>query len=836
MKLTTDYLIVGSGAIGMAFADILVEESNATLIIIDKYPKPGGHWNHAYPFVRLHQPAAFYGVSSKELSNGKIDDKGLNKGYGNLSSLTEIMDYYSEVMHEQFLASGRVQYFPNCEYLGDHRFRSLTTGEEFQVAVQKKLVNATHLTTKVPSTHTPNFSREENVSFQPINELPQFLEGPDHYCVIGGGKTGMDAILYLLENNIPAHNISWAISRDSWVIDRATAQNTETFFSSSIGNQANQFEALAKASSLEDLFDRLEEKGVLMRLDKAVKPTQFHGATVSLEELKQLRKIKNIIRKGRVQHISKTTLSFHDGKHELPQNTHFVDCSATPISKEIDNLPIFQDKVIIPQTVRSYQPAFSAAFIAHVEVNYNTDKEKNALCGVVPLPDRDTDWLRGLAATMMNQLNWSSDKPLRQWMTENRLDGFSQLVRGADRTDAVKNEILSRLKNNALPAMMKLQQLIQELDTKENPPMKHPQFQVDKKLFFKHQLAEIPPANLVLEEGEVLVKIEQFAYTANNITYAATGDIIRYWEFFPAVGDKSEGMGVIPVWGFASVVATKSDEIPLGDRIYGYFPPASHLKMKPIKVQDERFFEGSAHRATLPMGYNLYRRVLNETGYNKAFDKERALLFPLYLTSFCLWDSLQENNWHGAEQIIVLSASSKTSIGLGYALEADPKAPKSIGLTSQRNEETVKKLSLWDDVLNYTKLNQIDHDIPTVIVDMSGNNELLAELHQLLGDKMQFTLKVGLTHWAKTNPKDGIINERSKFFFAPSHIEKRFKDWGPASFDQKVNAFMLVAASKTRQWIDFNEIQGLEALAKIHPEVCKGSRSPKEGIIVNLSE
>ena len=204
MKLTTDYLIIGSGAIGIAFADVLVEESDANLIIVDKYPKPGGHWNHAYPFVRLHQPAAFYGVSSKELSNGKIDDSGHNIGYGSLSSLEEIMDYYSAVMNEQFLPTGRVQYFPNSEYLGDYRFRSLETGEEFDVEVTKKLVNATHLTTKVPSIHIPNFTIAENVNFQSINALAEELTSPAHYCIIGGGKTGMDAIIYLQEKGIAA--------------------------------------------------------------------------------------------------------------------------------------------------------------------------------------------------------------------------------------------------------------------------------------------------------------------------------------------------------------------------------------------------------------------------------------------------------------------------------------------------------------------------------------------------------------------------------------------------------------------------------------------------------
>ena len=834
MNLTTDYLIVGSGAMGMAFADVLVEESDATLIIIDKNDTPGGHWNFAYPFVALHQPAAFYGVSSRELSSGTIDQDGLNEGFSSLSSLNEIQAYYKAIMEEQFIPSGRVQYFPKCEYLGNQQFKSLETGEIYTIDVQKKLVNATHLNTSVPATHTPNFSIDKNVNFKPINALPEELSGPEHYCIIGGGKTGMDAIVYLMENNIAAENISWVISRDSWVIDRATTQNTEAFFETSIGNQANQFEALVEATSIEDLFLRLEEKGVLMRVDKNYIPTQFHGATVSKKELAYLQKVGTFIRQGRVKHISGTTMTMDEGKHTCPNNTLFVDCSATPISKDLKNIPVFQDTTIIPQTVRSYQPAFSAAFVAYVELNYPNNKEKNKLCGVVPLPDRDTDWLRGLAATMRNQLTWGGDKPLREWMTKNRLDGFSQLVRGVDKTDTAKLNIIQRMKNNGLPAMMKLQQFIQELDQMEQKELNHPQFQVEKKLFFNYELAETPAENRSIDEGQILVKIDRFAYTANNITYAATGDVIRYWEFFPAAGDTQDHMGVIPVWGFADVIESKAEGIPVGDRIYGYFPPTAHLKMNPIKVQHERFFEGAEHRRTLPMGYNLYRRVNNESNYSREFDNDRALLFPLYLTSYCLWDSLQDQSWFGAKQVLVLSASSKTSIGLGYALQRDKESPKAIGVTSTRNLETVKNLGIWDEVTAYDQIDQMDPTIPTVIVDMSGNNEVLVALHNHFGEQMMFTLKVGLTHWAKANPNAGTNNKRSKFFFAPAHIEKRFQDWGPAGFDERVNRFFMEAVQKSKNWLEYNEMDGLEALAKVHPEVCKGTRSPKEGIIIKL--
>lgn len=834
MKLTTDYLIIGSGAMGMAFADVLVEESDASLIIVDKYPAPGGHWNHAYPFVALHQPAAFYGVSSRELSNGSTDTKGLNQGYANLSSLPEIKTYYKAVMEEQFLPSGRVQYFPNCEYIGNHQFKSIKTGEIYTVDVQNKLVNATHLTTKVPSIHTPNFSCSKDVHFQPINALPKQLTAPNHYCIIGGGKTGMDAIIYLLENTIAPESISWVISRDSWVIDRETTQNTEAFFEKSIGNQANQFEALAKATSLDNLFERLEHKGVLMRLDHKITPTQFHGATVSKKELDALRQVKNVIRLGHVIHIDKNRLQLDQGEYQCPENTLFVDCSATPIDKAIQNVPVFQEKTIVLQTVRSYQPAFSAAFIAHVEVNYDTDGVKNNYCGVVPLPDRDTDWLVGLAATMTNQINWSSDKSLRQWMTENRLDGFSHLVRGVDKADHARQTIIHRLKQNAFPAMIKLQKFIQEINLMSSTKMRHPQFQVNKKLFFKHELVEVPAKNKSIETGQILVKIDRFAYTANNITYAATGDLIRYWEFFPSVGEHKEQMGVIPVWGFADVVESKANGIAVGDRIYGYFPPTSHLKMNPIKVQEQRFFEGAKHRSSLPMGYNLYRRVNNEPSYNKKFDNDRALLFPLYLTSFCIWDSLQEKSWYQAKQIVVLSASSKTSIGLGYALKGDHNAPKSIGVTSQRNLESIGKMGVWNELITYEEVGNIDPSVPTLIVDMSGNKTILEQLHQQLGEQMKFTLKVGLTHWAEANTDTGTIDERNKFFFAPTHIEKRFQDWGPALFDEKVNAFFMETVKKTSTWLTYNEMKGLEALAKVHPDVCQGTRLPTEGIIIKL--
>ena len=360
------------------------------------------------------------------------------------------------------------------------------------------------------------------------------------------------------------------------------------------------------------------------------------------------------------------------------------------------------------------------------------------------------------------------------------------------------------------------------------------QFQVEKSKFINHTIEEVPEESLILEFGEIKVRIDLFSFTSNNITYAVSGEIIRYWDFFPPVGKQTAGWGVIPVWGFADVVESKAENIHVGDRIFGYFPPASHLKMKAGQVTEKRFVDVSEHRATLPPTYNLYRRVLSESNYNNEMDRDRALFYPLYITSFCLWDSLKENNWFGAKQIIILSASSKTSIGLAYGLHTDETAPKVVGVTSKRNLETVKKLGFYDEVHTYDQLDDVNCDIPSVIVDMSGNNTVLVTLHKLLEDQMKFTLKVGLTHWKDSNPNEGIIKERSKFFFAPSHIQKRIEDWGASEFDQKTARFLVDAVAETKNWLQYRDLNGLEELAALYPEVCNGTLAADQGLIVRM--
>ena len=461
--LETDYFIIGSGAMGMAFADVLLSETDASMIIVDQHQKPGGHWNDAYPFVRLHQPSAFYGVSSRELGTGQIEVGGLNDGLGELASGAEVIAYFDAVMRQQFLPSGRVQYFPMCNYTGNGEFTSIVNGKTHSVKYKIR-VDCTHLKTSVPSTHIPNFTIADGVRFMPLNDLPKVTEPPEGFVVIGAGKTGIDTCLWLLEHGVDPDDIRWIMPRDAWLIDRKNTQPSIEFFGDTMEAQAAQFESIANADSIEDMFDKLEACGYFLRIYTDTRPEMFHGATITQAEVKELRRIKNVVRLGRVSAIETDKIVLSKGEIPTTPNTLHIDCSARAIAN-FEMKPIFEEGLITPQMVRSYQPVFSAAFVAHIEASREGDAEKNRLCGVVPLPNHDTDYLRFTAAFMMNQYNWGQDKEIRNWLLENRLDGFSKLAKSISKDDTEKMAIMERLRDNSFPAMAKLQGFIAQLDS-----------------------------------------------------------------------------------------------------------------------------------------------------------------------------------------------------------------------------------------------------------------------------------------------------------------------------------------------------------------------------------
>ena len=334
-----------------------------------------------------------------------------------------------------------------------------------------------------------------------------------------------------------------------------------------------------------------------------------------------------------------------------------------------------------------------------------------------------------------------------------------------------------------------------------------------------------------IEDGEILVEVERFAFTANNISYAVVGEKLGYWNFFPV----DEDWGVIPVWGFAKVIESKHPEVNAGERLYGYWPMGTHVVMQPGKLRNDQLRETSAHRAELPAVYNSYARTSGEAHYDPSMDDERMLLLPLYATSYCLYDFLVANEFFGATRVIVPSASSKTAIGLAYALQDDLNAPTCVGMTSTSNRERVTELGLYDSVMDYADLLAIDSEQPTVIVDMSGNGSMLSELHRHLGANMRFTSNVGLTHYDAGQMGPDFIRERSSMFFAPGHIQKRAEEWGPGEFQKRAYAFWHSVAIRSRDWLTIERCRGVDRIQEVFERVRDGKVSPDTGLVVVLS-
>ncbi len=376
--------------------------------------------------------------------------------------------------------------------------------------------------------------------------------------------------------------------------------------------------------------------------------------------------------------------------------------------------------------------------------------------------------------------------------------------------------------------------------------MQASQFQVQEHDLEKFRLIHTPVPDL--QDGEILVSVERFAFTANNITYGIVGEKIGYWNFFPPANHntldvepetKDSKWGIIPVWGMAKVVESRNLEIKVGERLYGYFPMGSHLVMKPGRIKQTRFIDEVSHRAALPPVYNSYARLDYEDDYNPSMDNERALLFPLYATSYCLYDFLLANNWFEASrskdgQIIIPSASSKTAIGLAMALAGDSSdaCPTIIGVTSQKNLKDVSALQLYDQIHPYGEGDKISPQRPSVIIDMSGNGKVLNQLHQHLADNMLYCSNVGLTHYEDNQMGADFIRDRSEMFFAPGHIQKRAKEWGAGIFEQKALAFWRKSAVKSRDWLSIKEHKATDHLSSIYEATLAGRVRANEGNMI----
>ncbi|OMC46320.1 hypothetical protein A5745_12555 [Mycobacterium sp. IS-2888] len=463
--IEADYLVVGAGAMGMAFIDTLISETEARVVVVDRYHQPGGHWTTAYPFVRLHQPSAFYGVNSLRLGSDTIDQIGWNKGLYELATAGEVCAYYDHVMRQRFLPTGRVSYFPMSEYLGlqDGEGRFVTmAGTEYTVNVARRVVDATYMRVMVPSMRPPPYQVAPGIECVAPNHLPG-LGARERYVAVGAGKTGIDTCLWLLGQGIAPDRLTWIMPRDSWLLDRATIQPGSLLADQIKAAFTAQLRAVRDAESVEDLFARLEDAGALLRIDPAVRPTMYRCATVTRLELEQLRRISDIVRMGHVLRIDADEMVLDGGSLAMDRRALYIDCSADGAEKR-PATPIFDTGRITLQSVRGCQQIFSAALVGHVETAYRDDAVKNRLCVPLPHPDTDLDWLRIALADYGNQLRWMEDPDLTEWLAGARLDLFGHLMghllAPASAKPRVQDRILGMAKSALSATATKLDQLM----------------------------------------------------------------------------------------------------------------------------------------------------------------------------------------------------------------------------------------------------------------------------------------------------------------------------------------------------------------------------------------
>jgi hypothetical protein len=458
-EIETDYLVVGAGATGMAFADALVAESDADVVLVDRRHRPGGHWLDAYPFVRLHQPSAYYGVNSRVLGRNRVDDHGPNAGFYERATAAEIVEYFNRVLEDELVASGRVRFFAMSDYRGadadGHLFVSLLTGAPTRVRVRRKFVDATYIESSIPSRHTPGFVIDHDVRMVPPNDLVD-LGGPaSGFTIIGAGKTAMDTCNWLLDSGVDANQIRWIRPRDGWFFNRTYMQPLD-LVGSYMQLQARFVEHAANCDSSWSFIDGLEADDVMVRIDPSVQPTVFRGATVSRLELDSLRRIENVVRLGRVRRIGTQRVVFEN--EELPSDPDqvYVDCTAAGV-RPVEARPVFDGDRITMQYITIGIAPWSAATIAAVETSDRDDDDKNKLCPPVVFTGEASDVLRLAFAGMTGLLARGAEPDLGAWTESCRLNP----ARGAaDHLDDPRVQTaFQSLATNMGPALRNLEQL-----------------------------------------------------------------------------------------------------------------------------------------------------------------------------------------------------------------------------------------------------------------------------------------------------------------------------------------------------------------------------------------
>jgi len=410
--LEADYLVVGAGAMGMAFTDALIDHADVRVALVDRRHGVSGHWLEAYPFVRLHQASAFYGVASTRLG-GHLQERGPEAGLHERATQAEICDYYGRTL-ERMVAGGHVEFFPNTEYLGDRTLLSRISGERLRVSEECRIVDAHYLAPSIPAETPPPFDVADDATVLPVNDLPRLEEAPSQYVVVGSGKTATDTVIWLLSRGVDPDAICWVRPRDPWMTNRAAIQPDPATF---LGTAADTMKAAADATSLGDLFLRLEDAGIMLRIDRAVTPTMAKAPILATWELDRLRTVENVVRRGHITTVDRGRLSFADGSVVVSTDAVVVHCAADGL-KYPPLVPVWRREAITLQPIRAGFPCFGAALTGYVEATRDDDDEKNRLCPPSHYGNSLAQWARmnvlGTRATM----SFSAEPDIKEWAND----------------------------------------------------------------------------------------------------------------------------------------------------------------------------------------------------------------------------------------------------------------------------------------------------------------------------------------------------------------------------------------------------------------------------------
>jgi hypothetical protein len=332
------------------------------------------------------------------------------------------------------------------------------------------------------------------------------------------------------------------------------------------------------------------------------------------------------------------------------------------------------------------------------------------------------------------------------------------------------------------------------------------------------------------DDGQALLRIESFGLTSNNITYAVFGEAMNYWDFFPA---SDPDWGKLNVWGYAQVEQSRHPDLAQSVRVYGYLPCATHLLVVPDRVNKKGFVDAAPHRAALPSAYQGYRDVETDPVYSADFEAEHVLFFPLFFTSFLIDDFLADEDFFGADTIVISSASAKTAIIAAYLL-AKREGVQVVGLTSAGNREFVEGLNIYDSVHLYDSVSELPGE-RAVYVDISGDGALRTDVHALYGDRLARSAAVGMTHWTRMAQGTGELAGPSPvFFFAPDRITKRGADWGTAKLDDNVAEAWTPFARWASDWLRVERISSEDDIQRAYLELLDGKVDPTAGNVVEL--